>query len=404
MKDTMAPNNKNESRHNSLSTRYGILLSSISLVSIFSILEFYGKLQVYGNLKENYHFKDVKTSNATSTTTSAAIIGNAGTKKRHGEPNERDYGLNPHGQKSTQLEVAWLMSFPNSGTTYTNHLIQSYTETTTATNYGHEQDTKNDSISIFPDSIEGPFFRYPSWLFPPRYILTKTHCGGECDTCQTPGNKKYINSVDAYERACCTGRRISNSTKIRTIYSSDVPKRAVHLIRDPFDNIVARLNYKQRHWARHNNEKYRQRVALFNKTREGFKAYCEFRDLRSFQQEVRARFLSHEVLECAKDVPCFQEFISYTRWHDHAIQLLAKKSIPAMTLFYEDYALDWDTTVKQLLEFLSLTPANGAQAEMFILGKHYNEFYDEKEKLAAKKLMQELASTELWDLLQRYFP
>ena len=96
--------------------------------------------------------------------------------------------------------------------------------------------------------------------------------------------------------------------------------------------------------------------------------------------------------------------LSYTRWHNHVIQLLAKKSIPALTLFYEDYAQDWDKTVKQLLEFLLLTPAVGAQAEEFIQGKHYDDLYDEKEKVAAKKLMKEVATDDLWNLLQRYFP
>ena len=75
-----------------------------------------------------------------------------------------------------------------------------------------------------------------------------------------------------------------------------------------------------------------------------------------------------------------------------------------MTLFYEEYAADWDTTVERLFDFLSLTPAKGAQAEKFIVGKHYDQFYDEKEKAAARKLMKELATDDFWDLLQRYFP
>eukprot|EP00536_Pseudo-nitzschia_multiseries_P007622 jgi/Psemu1/196004/e_gw1.181.13.1 len=297
------------------------------------------------------------------------------------------------------------MSFPNSGTTYTNHLIQDYTETTTATNYGQEQDTKEESISVFTDSIDGPFFRYPSWLLPPKYILTKTHCGGECDACQTPGSKQYNNTLDAFEVACRSGKRIFNKEKVKTTYSTDIPKRAVHLIRDPFDNIVARLHLKERRWARRdNNAKYEERVEIFNKTKEGFRAYCEFRDTRSFKQERRHGILSNELLQYAKQVPCYGEFIAYTEWHNHAVALLEKKDIPVLTLFYEDYASDWDETVGRLLSFLSLSPAKGAKAEEFIRGKHYNEFYDKEEKLAAMKLIEALSSTELWNLLRRYFP
>ncbi len=430
-----------KSRHTTLSLRYGILLSSISIFCIFSILGFYGKLQAFTNLRENYNKASVTSTNATTTTnvvpsnrgsdddslrptnnttkntiivseilnesntqkrlgTSASIIG---VEKDHEEKNQRD-DLRNEQQGQELLDVAWLMSFPNSGTTYTNHLIQGYTNTTTATNYGHEQDTKKNSISIFPDSIDGPFYRYPSWSFPPKYILTKTHCGGECDACQIPGNEEYINSTQDFEKACCTGKRIVNGTKIKTLYSPDVLQRAVHLIRHPFDNIVARLHLRERHWEQQRNDpKYQERVALWNRTKDGFRAYCEFRDTRSFRQEFKERSLSNEILMVAKDVPCYQEFVTYTRWHNYAVELLAEKSIPVLTLFYEDYALDWNKTVQELLDFLLLSPAPDAQPEEFILGKHYDEFYDQNEKLAAKKLVQELASAELWSLLQRYF-
>jgi hypothetical protein len=434
----MAAKRKNDNRQNAHLLRYGILLSSMSLLAIFSILRVVGKLQAFVDIKENY-CKVIGTSYATSTikfntskeagddcfrvntntivTTDTSIgktIENDSAKtvsdkidadKKYDEQNEKENVLNHNQQGKKLLEIAWLMSFPNSGTTYTNHLIQDYTNTTTATNYGQEQDTKKESVSVFPDSIDGPFFRYPSWSLPPRYLLTKTHCGGECDDCQTPGSKEYINTVEAFEKACCTGKRIFNNTKVRTTYSSDIPKRAVHLIRDPFDNIVARLHLKERRWGRHHNDtKYEERVDLFNKTKEGFRAYCGFRDIRSFKQEFRQRILSDELLGYAKQIPCYAQFISYTQWHNHAIQLVAKKSIPILTLFYEDYALDWDKTVNQILNFLSLTPAQGAKAEKFILGKHYDDFYNEEEKVAAMKLLQTLASTELWDMLQRYFP
>jgi len=103
-----------------------------------------------------------------------------------------------------------------------------------------------------------------------------------------------------------------------------------------------------------------------------------------------------------KEVPCYAEFIRYTKWHNHAIQLVEKKGIPVLTLFYEDYATDWDETVNRLLRFLSLSSSKGGKATEFILGKQYDEFYVEKEKLAAIKLLQTLASPALLDLLQRY--
>ena len=429
---------KYDHRHMSLSSRHGFVLSSVLVLGIFSILLFVGKLQTFLDIKEGYYIVhsafnttygtsdniDVSTKDyhigldmSTSTIAkpytslgktaeniSSKIISGAHDDENNGKQTEKNYIVNHQQRGENQLEVAWLMSFPNSGTTYTNHLIQDYTNTTTATNYGHEQNTKEESISVFSHSIDGPFFRYPSWSLPPKYILTKTHCGGECDACQTPGRKQYNNTIDAFEIACRSGKRIFNKTKIRTTYSPDIPKRAVHLIRDPFDNIVARLHLKERRWTRHSNDaKYEERIDLFNKTKDGFQAYCRFRDTESFKQEMRQRLLSDELLQYAKQVPCYAEFITYTQWHNHAITLVAKKNIPVLTLFYGDYASDWDGTVNRLLKFLSLSPVKGAKAEEFILGKHYDAFYSEEEKLAAMKLIQALASTELWDLLQRYF-
>jgi hypothetical protein len=430
----MSVERTNANRLNDLALRYGILILSFILLSFSSILGFVGKLQAFEGVKENYYIT-IGDSNATSTKFNTsndagndlfraeinAIVGaetplgknikNVSSKtipislvQKYNGQNQVESFPTQNQKKKKMLEVSWLMSFPNSGTTYTNHLIQDYTNTTTATNYGQEQDTKNDSISIYPNSTDGPFFRYPFWSKPPRFVLTKTHCGGECDACQDPGSEQYISTLEAFEEACCTGKRIFSNTKVRTLYSSDLPKRAVHLIRDPFDNIVARLHLKERRWGRHHNDtKYEERLDVFNKTKEGFRAYCKFRDMRSLKQELHRHVLTKELLEYAIKVPCYAEFISYTQWHNHAIELVAKKSIPLMILFYEDYALDWDKTVNQILKFLSLSPARGATAETFILGKHYDEFYVEEEKLAAIKLMQALASTELWKLLQRYF-
>ena len=406
-------NTKNKGCRNRLSYSYVVFLSSVILLASFSILNFNGKLQIFAKIKENgYTAADISNLSTTgsirlNTTVNSTLDTSTAInfKKVSAEQKGKATTTNDNRQKTKFLEVAWLMSFPNSGTTYTNHLIQDYTNTTTATNYGQEQSPKNDSVPIFSDSKDGPFFRYPSWLLPPQFILTKTHCGGECDACQDTGSKRYIDTIDAFEKACCTGKRIFNKTKIQTTYSSNVPKRAVHLIRDPFDNIVARLHLKERHWERHHNDtKYKERVDLFNRTKEGFQAYCKFRDINSFKQEFRQRNLSNELLEYAKRIPCYAEFIRYTRWHNNAIQLLAKKSIPVLTIFYEDYALDWDSTVNKLLKFLSLHPAPGATAEEFILGKHYNEFFSQEEKTAAINLMKALASTELWNLLlRRYF-
>lgn len=91
-------------------------------------------------------------------------------------------------------DIAWLMSFPNSGTSYTMRLVQAVSNTTAATNYAEEckQDSSGRVATLF-DSPSGPYLRQQvldgGMPLPKRYILTKTHCGGRCVHC-IPGENR----------------------------------------------------------------------------------------------------------------------------------------------------------------------------------------------------------------------
>lgn len=295
-------------------------------------------------------------------------------------------------------EVAWLMTYPNSGTTYTLKLIQEYTNTTTATNYGNEQSVHGTNVPVHPWMEQGPFIRYPTWNKPSRYILTKTHCGG---TKMSPTPEDYVETVRSFEIACRSGNRVVNDTKVSVTYAVDVPKRAVHLIRNPFDNIVARLHLEQKRWER--MEDRTEQLELFNATKDGFRAWCYAMDSRSIDQEARSRFIDEELWEIARNVPCHGELLRYTWWHNYAIELTRRMNIPVHVLFYEDYTDDWEKTVEQLLQFISLSPAPGARPYEFIAGKHYGEYFDPDNTAMAKLLVKALASPETWDFLKRYF-
>lgn len=300
--------------------------------------------------------------------------------------------------KSSLPEVAWLMTYPNSGTTYTLKLIQQYTNTTTATNYGNEQGTKETTIPVHKDLENGPFFRYPSWRSPPRYILTKTHCAG---TSIDPSPTDYVETVRSFETACRSGNRILNDTKISPVmYEESVPKRAVHLFRNPFDNIVARLHLEQKRWNRTENDK---NLAVFNASKVGFHAWCAFQDSRAFRKERSSRFFDMEVWELAKGLPCHAEFMRYAWWHDLAIETARRKKFPVHYLFYENYTENWVDTVHQLFGFLYLSPAEGASPLEFITGKHYVDYYNQEHVRLAGELVSKLVSPESWALLEHYF-
>ena len=81
--------------------------------------------------------------------------------------------------------VAWLMSFPNSGTSYTGSLVRTSSSTATATNYGSANTYKQRSKSLFDWSTVGPYMTNPKASINGKldvpengtFVLTKTHCG-----------------------------------------------------------------------------------------------------------------------------------------------------------------------------------------------------------------------------------
>ena len=154
--------------------------------------------------------------------------------------------------------MAWLMSFPNSGTSFTLRLAQWASNVTAATNYGDEcdLDPKGRNVPLYADMSDGPALKYPyKYSLPTRYALTKTHCGGRCTHCAPD---KYVETQQTFHEQCLQGNRmeplkedrnpspqnIRNKGKSERImevrYPEELVARAVHVIRDPFNNVVAR--------------------------------------------------------------------------------------------------------------------------------------------------------------------
>jgi hypothetical protein len=76
-------------------------------------------------------------------------------------------------------KLVWLMSFPNSGTSYTSQLIRDATLTDSASNYADETIFGQSGVMlpVYVDQPEGPFWiksmENPDHVEPTKYILTK---------------------------------------------------------------------------------------------------------------------------------------------------------------------------------------------------------------------------------------
>ena len=283
------------------------------------------------------------------------------------------------------LEMAWLMSYPNSGTTYTLALVSDLTQTHTASVYSKESERSGGEplVPVFPDDPVSPYWvqsSNPNATFPTRYVLTKTHCG----------NRKNHVAPEPFLKGCRT-TMVTAGPGHRHMgpHSVEPLRKAIHLIRDPFDNIVSRFRFERRH----------PEYSSYEATPEGFREFCENHDYdRTLDLELD---LYREQWEMLKDVPCRMELIRYLQWHNMAFRTTRTLGLETMVLHYDSYTTDFDGTVERILNFLELPKR--ASPTPFIDGKVYSDYFTAKEKRLVKKVYDSMASTEAKKELDVYF-
>jgi hypothetical protein len=197
---------------------------------------------------------------------------------------------------------------------------------------------------------------------------------------------------------CRFGSREVDGEKVRSAYDYPV-QRAVHLIRSPFDNLVARLHLERKTWM--SSGTHPDFLETFSDSKKGLAAWCRYLDGLRVKEERESRFIDPELLEEVKTVPCHAEFYRYIQWHNLAFEVTRRKRLPTHVLFYENYTENFDETVAQLLNFLELTAV--APAPEFYKGKQYAEYFEPQQCQAIARLVQGLASPESWAALQHYF-
>eukprot|EP00566_Odontella_aurita_P012008 CAMPEP_0113541372 /NCGR_PEP_ID=MMETSP0015_2-20120614/8995_1 /TAXON_ID=2838 /ORGANISM="Odontella" /LENGTH=390 /DNA_ID=CAMNT_0000441271 /DNA_START=144 /DNA_END=1313 /DNA_ORIENTATION=- /assembly_acc=CAM_ASM_000160 len=294
-------------------------------------------------------------------------------------------------------KVVWRMSFPNSGTSYTGKVIKNLSNYTSATTYGKEGrlDDRGYTVPLREDSPEGPFLSHFIGNGVPNYVLTKTHCGGRCFKC---GPDKYIETQESFERACRTGGRIEpgkdgkGSKKVKTRYSTDIIQRAVHVIRDPFDNIVSRFHLERHSYMRENDTEWLEK---YSTDFDGFQAYCQTIDERYVEEEEDNRFLGDDVRALFEGIPCHGDFFKYAQWHTLAVATRDRLRLPTHVLYYENFDSDFDGTVNALLEFLELERVGPPKPD-FIKGKTYRNLYTEEQRVKVMKLIHRVVSADAW--------
>lgn len=181
----------------------------------------------------------------------------------------------------------------------------------TATFY--EQEVLETSKILYPvisKHSDTPFIADPSKKLP-HYVLTKTHCTGYCDNCH---HRDCTHTRRTFGLGCRTSVLKRECWDMKTYMTTHSIDKAVHIIRNPLDNIVARMHLGVLN-RRIDKSLPESILKTFNNTPAGLLAWCEHVD-SLFHSEtpimnLDSPPLSNETLSLLKHVPCHSEWFRY---------------------------------------------------------------------------------------------
>lgn len=389
-------------------------ITTTKMMGVCSILFIVSVLSIcfsYTDVKHYFDFRQTTAQNKASLS-SVSILPTERNKARY-SPSHSTYlkisgGDNGESPSKSLPQVVWLMSFPNSGTSFTMRLVSRMSNTTTATNYGPECSLNSTGqIQYLTDDAvsSGPYVLKPGMELPSSYILTKTHCGGRCIDC---GPSEYIETRESFLNMCTRGTyatRLETATaskamkeSFRVYYSPKLVSKAIRLIRNPFDNIVSNFHLEQHE---HTKKKKTKWLESYPNSVDGFRAWCFDLDAKYAEEEMSSRLLPDFVLNLFHGIPCHKAFYSFAKWHNHANEVIEQLSLPALTILYDDYEHSFNETVEEIFTFLKLDPIGPVPP--FIKGKQYAEYFTREERESAKKLTKLVSDAKTWSLVENFF-
>lgn len=254
-------------------------------------------------------------------------------------------------------------------------------------------------------------------------ILTKTHCGGRCVQCRP---ESYLETTKSFLKQCFSGSRSvpynpndsnvkvnpklinGDRMKVYTTYSPQVLNKAVHLIRNPFDNLVSRFHHEQKEHAKRvkTSDKYVKWMNRYPNNANGFRKWCADDDSNFLSEEVNVDWEEYgyysNIPGIFESVQCHGEFFRYAQWHRRAMEAVRELDIPVHYVYYEDYKHDLKGQTVELLKFLDLPFVR--DLPKFDSNKDYSDYFTVEERASATELMKRvLGSEENQKMFERYW-
>ncbi len=203
-------------------------------------------------------------------------------------------------------------------------------------------------------------------------------------------------------------RNITSTTKYEkqeVMYHPTVVEKAVHLLRNPFDNLVSRFHHEQKEYKKKGNTEWLER---FSNDVAGFRKWCGKEDRAQLRiLEVApvdwARYgYPEDISRYFGAVTCHADFFRYAQWHRFAIETAEMLALPVLHVYYEDYATNLTGSTDEMLKFLNLDRVG--KLPDFDSDKDYSEFFTQEERASASDLMRKVVGSEKGEeLLERYF-
>jgi hypothetical protein len=145
-------------------------------------------------------------------------------------------------------------------------------------------------------------------------------------------------------------------------------------------------------------------------TPQGFRNWCEYKlNATPSWKHFRPRSL-RRVDKLLSSVPCFADLMFYIQWHNLAIKTLHMYQIPTFVLYYEDYASNYNQTIRDLYQFVFDTDQINSSAVLqwnnhvlFQDTKIYHDYFTREQALAVEQAVQKLSNQSAWSLLQHYY-
>ena len=182
-------------------------------------------------------------------------------------------------------------------------------------------------------------------------------------------------------------------------YDGKLVKKAIHLYRNPFHNIVSRFHLDLTN-SRIANET--DKLELYANNEKGFQRWCQDLDA-AYEPDPNQpnEFLASDVLMLMKDVPCRGEVYRYVQWHNLANAVVTHNHKPTIIIHYEDYDKKWNETATAILDFLHLTYQGTTKS--FSAKLDYDSYFSRSQQQKAMLLMKRLATDPVWQEIERYF-